>query len=359
MKTIKQITATAYSLFILTSLGFSQSETDPDNTLEEKTIFTILEEKGETQYFGHVYKNKKKGIGTEFFPNGDIRTGYFENDEFLGEYIVNPPWHMIDIACFFTKDIEFNQVSVDLFIKDDISNDEFLYIAPFCGSINGIRFYAGLQTQCGGYVNPLHNEQKSEYSEIGKAMIFSRWQTRDVNGLKKAKNGVCESSGYEGDFISVRNSLKWETGTYTLSLINTHETVEIDGALHTFIELKVYDHQSEEHTSCGKLTFPGKQLILDKENYLFVELYSELTKISDTPKGTICVGNFKYIKPDKDYGSKAFVEEAYALYDMNSPQWVRSWYKDRMFNIQFGEPYVRRNHWEYKDMYTEQLKDKE
>lgn len=359
MKTINKITVTALLIMGITSIGSAQNEVDPKNTLEEKTTFTVLEDNGKTEYFGQVYKNKKKGIGTEFLPNGEMRTGYFENNTFLGEYIVTPPWHMIDIDCIFTKDLEFDQVSVDLFIKKNISDEEFLYIAPFCGSINGIQFYAGIQTQCGGYVNPLHNEEKADYSEIGKALIFSRWKTRDVNGLKKAENGVCESSGYEGDFISVRNSFKWGAGTYTLSIINTHETVEIDGALHTFIELEAFDHQSEEYISCGKLAFPGEKLILDKRNFVFVELYSEITKITDTPKGTIRIGDFKYIKPGNDYESKVQLNSAFALYEINQPQWARSWYKDRMFNIQFGEPYVRRNHWEYKDLYIEEIKAEE
>jgi len=359
MKTIKQITATAYSLFLIAGIGFTQSDVDPDNTLEEKTIFTVLENNGEAEYFGQVYKTKKKGIGTEFLPNGEMRTGYFENNTFLGEYIVNPPWHLIDIDYSFTEDLEFDAISVELEIDYEMSIKDYLYIAPFCGSINGILFYAGIQTQCGGYVNPLHNEQKADYSEIGKALIFSRWKTRDVNGLKKAENGVCESSGYEGDFISVRNSFEWGTGTYTLSLINTHETVEIDGALHTFIELKAYDHQSDEYISCGKLAFPGEKLILDKRNFVFVELYSALIKISDTPKGTIRIGDFKYRKIDKENNSRAHIDGAYALYEINSPQWARSWYKDRLFKIQFGQPYVRRKYHEYEDVYLECLKREE
>ena len=137
---------------------------------------------------------------------------YFENDEFLGEYIVTPPWHMIDIDCFFMKDIPFDKISVDLQIKDDISADEFLYIAPFCGRINGINFYAGIQTQCGGYVNPLHNEQNADYHEIGKAMIFSRWDTRNIKALQKATNGVCESSGYEGDSLSYQLQMSANPG---------------------------------------------------------------------------------------------------------------------------------------------------
>jgi len=358
MKNTILIATTVISLLI-NYTSYSQNTIDPNNTLEEETTFKVIEENGKTQYFGQVYKNIKKGIGTEFLPNGNMRTGYFENDEFLGEYIVNPPWHMIDIDCFFKKDIPFDKISVDLKIKEDISADEFLYIAPFCGSINGIGFYAGIQTQCGGYVNPLHNEENADYHEIGKAMIFSRWDTRNINALQKATNGVCESSGYEGDFISVRNTLKWKKGKYTLNLINTHKTIELDGILHTFVEFTAYDHQKDSSFSCGKLAFPGEQLVLKKSNYIFVELYSELTAISNTPKGTLGVGNFKYIKPGNDYESRLQLSSAFALYDISHPQWARSWYKDKMFNIQFGEPYVREYPTKYDTFYLETLKRSE
>ena len=356
MKNIKQITRSICFLFLLTTYGISQNEIDPDNTLEEKTHFTILEKDDKTQYFGQVYKNKRKGIGTEFLNGGQTRTGYFENDRFLGEYIVSPPWHLVDIDYNFTNDIEFEKLSVEVHIKDKISKDEFLYIAPFCGEINGVLFYAGLQTQCGGYENPMHNEEKSEYHEIGKALIYSRWQTRDVKGLQKAPNGVCESSGYEGDFISVRNSFGWDNGVYTLSLINTHETVELNGELHTFVELQAYDHHQHKTVSCGKLAFPGERLVLDKRNFMFVELYSAFTKISDTPKGTISVGNFTYQSPSQTIPSEASIEEAVALYQMDKPQWARSVLDKQLFTVQFGRPYARRNHWEYKKIYVEALK---
>jgi len=358
MKNIILIATTALSLLI-NYTGYSQNEIDPNNTLEEATTFKVIEENGKTHYFGQVYKNKKKGIGTEFLSNGDIRTGYFENNEFLGEFIVNPPWHIIDIDCFFKKDIPFDKISVDLQIKDDISADEFLYIAPFCGSINGVRFYAGIQTQCGGYVNPLHNEENADYHEIGKAMIFSRWDTRNIKALQKATNGVCESSGYEGDFISVRNTLKWKKGKYTLNLINTHKTIELDGILHTYVEFTAYDHQKDSSFCCGKLAFPGEQLVLNKANYMFVELYSELTRISSTPKGTIGIGNFKYIKPGNNSQSRLLLSSAYAFYQINHPQWARSWYQDRVFNVQFGEPYVREYPTEYDTYYLETLKRSE
>ena len=356
MKNVKKIILSISCFLLLSTSSISQNEIDPDNTLEEKTHFTILEKDGKTRYFGQVYKNKRKGIGTEFLNNGQTQTGYFENDQFLGEYIVSPPWHMVDIDYNFTNDIEFDKLSVDVSIKDKVSKDEFLYIAPFCGEINGVLFYAGIQTQCGGYHNLMHNEEKSEYHEIGKALIFSRWQTREVKGLQKAPNGVCESSGYEGDFISVRNAFDWDNGTYTLSLINTHETIRLNGELHTFVELQAYDHQNNKTVGCGKLAFPGEHLVLEKRNFMFVELYSEYTKISDTPKGTVSMGNFTYQSPSKTSVSRVSIEEAVALYDMDQPQWARSVLENQLFTVQFGRPYARRYHWEYKNLYVEALK---
>ena len=52
--------------------------------------------------------------------------------------------------------------------RDGGSN--FIGSGVSAGSRSGINFYAGIQTQCGGYVNPLHNEEKAVYHEIGKGL---------------------------------------------------------------------------------------------------------------------------------------------------------------------------------------------
>ncbi len=66
-----------------------------------------------------LQKNQKKVLELEFLENGSIRTGYFENDTFLGEFIVAPPWHLLDVDYEFNHEMPFEKFSIDLNIKRD------------------------------------------------------------------------------------------------------------------------------------------------------------------------------------------------------------------------------------------------
>lgn len=128
-----------------------------------------------------------------------------------------------------------------------------LYIAPIgLGDLNGTKFYGGIQTNIGG--NPVctssgsgngdgggnggsgdgseaaasvgdaaevsaedpHNrnqEEQATYHSGVHGAIFSRWSTRstpvvDLSFVRPAADGLVESAGYEGDFVSGRRSVK-------------------------------------------------------------------------------------------------------------------------------------------------------
>ena len=328
----------------------SQGDIDLNNDIEAPQSYSVLETNGKTSYFGQTYGEEKKGIGTEFLVDGSMRTGYFENDVFLGEYVVSPPWHIIDIEYDLSKDKSFENYSIDLTIDNDIPNDAFLYIAVFCGEINNVGFYGGIQTQCGGYKTPLHNEEVSPFYKLGRAGIFSRWGTRDAKSIRKAADGLCESSGYEGDFVSVRNHLNWNKGTYTLSLTNTHETVTIDSVLHSYVEMKAYSHRTREEVSFGKIAFPGEDMVLAMLNRPFVEHYCSYEKLSNIPKGSITLSDIEINDQPQD------IESVYFYSSKSAPQWARSWTKGNTIEIQFGEPYVRENYKETDAIYYQRIK---
>ncbi len=126
----------------------------------------------------------------------------------------------------------------------------------------------GIQTQGGGYKSPNHNTDGSSFSSLGRIGIFSRWGIRDPNAIKIAPNGRCESSGYEGDFVSVRNSVDWSKGSYTLDIRNTHESVTIDSVLHTYVEMSIYNHQTSELVSIESL--PSRHTNGTREKKLYV-----------------------------------------------------------------------------------------
>ncbi|MDB4606198.1 hypothetical protein OAH04_00210 [Crocinitomicaceae bacterium] len=339
-------------VFILLSLmTYGQENIDTDNIIEEPQSFQVLERNGKTHYFGQVYKNQKKGIGTEFLEEGTLRTGYFENDLFLGDFIVAPPWHLLDVDYEFRDDMPFEKFSVDLTVKKDINDSAFFYIAPFCGEINGVGFYGGVQTMGGGYPSRYHNIDESTFSSLGRIGIFSRWGIRDPIAMKMAPNGSCESSGYEGDFVSVRNSINWSKGTYTLSIKNTHETVMIDSVLHSYLEMCIYSHQDKESVSLGKLAFPGKEMVLAKRNFGFIEHYSTYEKIENIPKGQITLSKIKINNRLQN------IHNVWDVSEKNYPIWARSWTEGNTIQIQFGEPYTRKKYGESAKFYFNQIKE--
>ncbi|MFL2663509.1 MAG: hypothetical protein ACJ0F1_01130 [Crocinitomicaceae bacterium] len=345
-KTLKFLT-----FIFLSVVSYGQENIDNDNTIEEPKSFQVLAKNGKTHYFGQTYKNQKKGIGTEFFEDGSIRTGYFENNTFLGEFIVAPPWHLLDVEYEFKSDMPFEKFSIDLNIKREIDDSAYFYIAPFTGEINGVGFYGGIQTQGGGYKSPNHNTDGSSFSSLGRIGIFSRWGIRDPNAIKIAPKGRCESSGYEGDFVSVRNSIDWSKGTYTLDIRNTHERVTIDSVLHTYVEMSIYNHQTSELVSVGKLAFPGTKMVLAKRNCMFIEHYSTYEKIAEIPKGQITLGK---IKID---GKLQNIHNVWDIAEKNYPIWARSWTDGNVIQMQFGEPYTRTNYGETPRFYFNNIKE--
>ena len=245
----------------------------------------------------------------------------------------------------------FEKFSIDLNIKREIDDSAYFYIAPFTGEINGVGFYGGIQTQGGGYKSPNHNTDGSSFSSLGRIGIFSRWGIRDPNAIKIAPNGRCESSGYEGDFVSVRNSVDWSKGSYTLDIRNTHESVTIDSVLHTYVEMSIYNHQTSELVSIGKLAFPGTQMVLAKRNCMFIEHYSAYEKLDEIPKGQITLSKVKI--NDKLQN----IQNVWDVSEKNYPIWARAWTEGNVIQMQFGQPYTRTNYGETPKFYFNNIKE--
>lgn len=149
----------------------------------------------------------------------------------------------------------------------------FLYIAPFNGSFNGEQFYAGIQTHIGGFTI----KEMTEHRDGGKGGIFSRWSHDHVTpiGLEYVEmyeNGLCTSSGSEGEFCSVRRPCGWTKGTYTLSLVK-EETIEFNGEPHSWVCMMVTDKKDGTVTRIGRLLFSGEKLEWARGNHAFVEIY--------------------------------------------------------------------------------------
>ncbi|WP_316792093.1 hypothetical protein [Pedobacter frigoris] len=230
-----------------------------------------------------------------------------QSDDKYPDSIVLAPLHFVNsFIKLDTAKFEFSSISLDVEVKTKVPKSYSFYISPFNGAINGMPFYAGIQTKSGG--KPI--EGGNDIS-IGRGGIFSRWMERDKGALKT--EGYYSSSDAEGDFISIRNKVKWDKGTYRLTL---YKSGEIEGKPlpqnykskeimftwgeyeHSWVTMTVENLKTKEKTIIGSLAFPGKKLMFNAQNIVFLEQYGAVINFAkEAPKSMYGVINYKEL-PD-------------------------------------------------------------
>ena len=132
------------------------------------------------------------------------------------------------------------EIVTDIVIHNDVGDwsvHHGYYLILLQNQISGVGFYLGLQTDSDGH---------------GKAVIFSRWGTRDTSNARSHwLDGWVQSSGHEGDFVGVRRAYDWGAGSYRIRI--APEKPEEDGE---WFSLWITDLKSEKATWIGSLKFP-------------------------------------------------------------------------------------------------------
>jgi len=195
------------------------------------------------------------------------------------------PWHLVDLHYSFPDVSPFHSLSIDVAIKDSVDFGSRLYLAPINGIINGVQFYAGVQTTSGGK-NCLTGDVIPMQSSGGA--IFSRWKARDVAKIRMTPGGYCESSGYEGDFISVRNRYLWNAGVYRFEIRAMDPQRD-----ETWVGYFITDLQTGKRSLIGSLLFPGKTLTLKGWEVAFIELFGGRIPFARIPKNRFVISNFQ------------------------------------------------------------------
>lgn len=205
------------------------------------------------------------------------------------------PWHTAVVWWKFKERIEdFTSMEVDITIDRDVSEDYNLYISPCgAGTLNGLSFYGGLQTNINGWANMGKDSRERVYR--GKGAIFSRWShdKKTPIGLHHvrpaADDCLVESAGYEGEFASVRRPFAWTKGTYTYRIAKGKSEV-VEGKDHTWFDCSVKDAEGNIH-EVGSLRFEGKDFTYSGNNAAFVEVYRTATiPASGIPKVVVTLG---------------------------------------------------------------------
>lgn len=163
---------------------------------------------------------------------------------------------------YFEKNT-FESVKHRFTIHQEPSNNGKLYYQFYQGKINDtIGFYYGIQTNVYSPEPPY---------DRGKGLIFSRWNTRDIENYSLATNGWGQSAGYEGDFIGVRNSYNWGVGTYETEL--KKDSTDNVG---DWYSLKIRNILVDEQTYIGSIRFESSSISsgIISGGIIWTELYS-------------------------------------------------------------------------------------
>ncbi len=196
------------------------------------------------------------------------------------------PWHLVDVWWDLGKDMPFQSYSIDVTVSDDVTSSANLYIAPIgLGHLDKTPFYGGIQTQADG-----HTKTSPRIRKLGPGFLFSMWGERSLDAIRPSLGSFCQSSGHEGDFVSVRRPYEWHKGTYTYKIVRMDEE-DVDSKPSTWIGAFVYSHEKDENVFVGALRFKGEDLVMSRKLASFVVVYGRRIPVAEIPQVTVTLGN--------------------------------------------------------------------
>jgi len=198
------------------------------------------------------------------------------------------PWHLVDIWWDTGEDRPFESYAIDVTISEAVPSSVNRYIAPIgLGQLSGTKFYGGIQTMADGYTKQIRRLRK-----IGPGFLMSMWGQRTLDAIRPSLGGLCQSSGHEGDFVSVRRPYEWSKGTYTYRVVHMDKEM-VEGQPFTWVGAFVYSHGKDENVFVGALRFAGENLVLDRKIASFVEVYGRAIPVEQIPKVSVTFGNLR------------------------------------------------------------------
>ena len=202
-----------------------------------------------------------------------------------------------------------------------------LYIAPVgLGHLSKTAFYGGIQTQADG-----NTKSDPKLRKLGPGFLMSMWGERSLDAIRPSQGGYCQSSGHEGDFVSVRQPYEWKKGTYTYRVVKMdRETV--DGKPATWVGAFVHSHEKDENIFVGALRFKGENLVLERKVASFIEVYGSRIPVDQIPKVVVTFGNLKV----NGAGLKAPPVEA--IYPKGVPDFAEAKVSNDSVVIEVGKP---------------------
>jgi len=236
------------------------------------------------------------------------------------------PWHLVDLWWDLGEESPFESYSIDVTVGDDVPSTTNLYIAPIgIAHLDKTPFYGGIQTQADG-----HTKSDARIRKIGPGCLMSMWGERSLDAIRPSLGGLCQSSGHEGDFVSVRRPYEWTKGTYTYRVTRMDAEV-VEGVSHRWVGAFLYSHETGENVFIGALRFPGDDLVLSRKVASFVEVYGRRIPVSEIPKVTVTFGNVTV------NGKPVNVKRVDAVYPNQVPDYAEAVAKDGAVVVAVGQ----------------------
>lgn len=241
------------------------------------------------------------------------------------------PWHLVDVWWDLGEETPFESYSLDVSISADLPASCNLYIAPIgLAHLSDVAFYGGLQTQADGYTR-----QDRRLRKIGPGLLLSMWGERRFEAIRPAEGGFCQSSGHEGDFVSVRRPYAWSAGQYTYRVVRM-EREDLEGQPGTWVGAFLDAHDRNETIFIGALRFPKTDLVLSRKAAGFVEVYGRRIPATEIPQVVVTFSNPRVNTRPVELHS---VE---AIYPRGVPDYAAARWEEGRVVITLGERVVDR-----------------
>ena len=236
------------------------------------------------------------------------------------------PWHLIDLWWDTGKDVPFESYSLDVTISEDLPESTNLYIAPVgLAHLSKTAFFGGIQTQADG-----NTKSDPKLRKLGPGFLMSMWGERSLDAIRPSQGGFYQSSGHEGDFVSVRRPYPWKKGSYTYRVVKMDKEL-VDGKPATWVGAFVYNHAKDENIFIGALRFKGDNLVLERKVASFVEVYGNRIPVEQIPKVVVTLGKLQV------NGEPLKAPPVEAIYPKGVPDYAEAKVHDGAVVIQVGE----------------------
>ena len=197
-------------------------------------------------------------------------------------------WRLVEVWWDLGEERAFDSLGLDVTISDDLPPMADLFLAPIgLGYLNETPFQGGLQT-----LVETGSRGKAPPGPHGPGLIFTLPAEHSIDATRPALGGLRRSSGPDRDSVSVVRPYAWTKGKYSYRIKRKDREI-IRGKPFTWVQATLVRHHEHDELFLGSLRFPGDQLMLSRQLASFVEIYTPVRTLEETPKFSVTLENLQ------------------------------------------------------------------